>query len=219
MKTSSYTTSKKKWTSEQEALLDVLKQNPSLTEEQLLAVHDETQFRWILKQETNSSSSDTTGCLFIIAVIICAVLGFSFYESERRKESFENVPVNILKPIDPNELYKQQNLSVSDTNSNAEQNDSEQNNNTNFKDELNNIVKESAEEAISSTIVETLSGKSQSQTNSYPNCVWCGEEIKGTIYHVDYNGSQYDDNYYVSSTSGKGAFHYGCAYKICKKRR
>ncbi len=100
-----------------------------------------------------------------------------------------------------------------------EENYSNQNNKTNFKDELSNIVKESAEEAISSTIVETLSGKSQSQTNSYPNCVWCGEEIKGTIYHVDYNGSQYDDDYYVSSTSGKGTFHYGCAYKICKKRR
>lgn len=159
--------------------------------------------------------------LLIVVLIICAVLGISFYQAEKRKESFENIPVNIAKPIDPSELYKEQEKNISETNSNTEQNQSEQstNNYSTNKNELDNAIKEAAQEATISTIVETLSGKYQSQTNSYPICVWCGEEIKGYIYHVDYHGSPYDDDYYVSTTSGKGTFHESCAYKICKKRK
>lgn len=168
-----------------------------------------------VKQETNPSSSDTSGCLLIIAVIICAVLGFSFYESERRKESFENRTVNELKAVESSDFYNQGKEEQSEPISDPEQNNDTIENNGN---EFDNILKETAQEALIDAIIETVSGQSNSQKNIY-DCDWCGDEIKGKVYYVNYHGSQYGKDWYVSSNYGQGDYHQSCAYEVCKNKR
>lgn len=60
--------------------------------------------------------------LLIIIVIICAVLGISFYEAERRKESFENIPTVEGKVLEPSDLYNVEKQSNSEAFSNSQEN-------------------------------------------------------------------------------------------------
>ncbi|WP_396141073.1 biotin/lipoyl-containing protein [Flavobacterium sp.] len=90
MKSSVFGRSKNKWKSEQDALLDVLeKQN--LTSEQLIAEHDENQYRWRLKQETDSTLGGIVGCLFVIGLIVVGVVfGVDFYDKNFNKNDSVN---------------------------------------------------------------------------------------------------------------------------------
>ena len=65
--------------------------------------------------------------LLIIIVIICAVLGISFYEAERRKESFENIPVIEGKVLEPSDLYREEKQNDSETLSNSQGNNNDEN--------------------------------------------------------------------------------------------
>jgi len=73
MKSKVYVRSKKKWRSEQEALLDVLEKE-NLTAEQLIIEHDDNQFRWRLNQETDSTLSGIVGFIIIIAAVVVGVV-------------------------------------------------------------------------------------------------------------------------------------------------
>lgn len=72
--------------------------------------------------------------LLIIIVIICAVLGISFYEAEKRKESFENIPVIEGKVLEPNNLYKEEKQNDSEAISNSQEENNNDVNKSNIED-------------------------------------------------------------------------------------
>ncbi len=102
MKSKVYGRAKSKWISEPEALLDILKKE-NLTAEQLIAEHDNNQFRWRLKQETDSTSSGIVGCLFIIVVIVIGVVfGADYFDNSSATEVQNENSVNENSTTDYN---------------------------------------------------------------------------------------------------------------------
>jgi FtsZ-interacting cell division protein ZipA len=63
--------------------------------------------------------------ILIIVLIICAVLVFSFYKAEKRKESFENIPVIEGKVLEPSDLYREGKQNDSEALSSSQENNNE----------------------------------------------------------------------------------------------
>lgn len=122
--------------------------------------------------------------LLIIIVIICAVLGISFYEAERRKESFENIPVIEGKVLEPSDLYREEKQNDSEALSNSKGN----NNDENKLDIGDSIMKRKQNYS------DRENEKESNDEERNLTCQYCGDKFtNGGTNHCDPNWSSKKD--------------------------
>jgi cbb3-type cytochrome oxidase subunit 3 len=121
--------------------------------------------------------------LYIIVIVICFILGLSFYQAEQNKKKWEDAPTMQLKDAGQDLMNRRK---IQDSIDNANQEDAD-------RDERNAYIM-----ALNDSIDEAQQQNNHEQEQSqqearreYPVCNRCGNEIKSTVYYVTSGFSYY----------------------------